>query len=109
MHRAGVELNFPEEQRDHRRGAYPTKSTGISYGGGSKVMALGTFHFPDPHTPQAPGDLNLGSRKNRRILERLEKCRGMSRLAGFISSESNSPPSFPHSPLAEALWISQVR
>ena len=37
MHTVWQQLHFPQEHQNHRRGAYPTKSTGISYGGGSKV------------------------------------------------------------------------
>jgi hypothetical protein len=39
MHVVRLQLHFPQEHQNHRRGAYPTKSTGISYGGGSKVTA----------------------------------------------------------------------
>jgi len=36
MERARKKL-FPKGCREHRRGLYPNLSTGISYGGGSKV------------------------------------------------------------------------
>jgi len=39
MHRAREQVHFNKESLKHRRGAYPMKSTGISYGGGSKVSA----------------------------------------------------------------------
>lgn len=37
MHRARQTLGFSKDHLEHRRGNYPVQSTGISYGGGSKV------------------------------------------------------------------------
>lgn len=38
MHHARENLGFAEDHLKHRRGNYPIQSTGISYGGGSKVI-----------------------------------------------------------------------
>ena len=43
MHSARERLKFPEGSTDHRRGLYPHLSTGISYGGGSKVSSGSWF------------------------------------------------------------------
>ena len=39
MQDASSRMHFSEESSNHRRGKYPMKSTGISYGGGSKVSS----------------------------------------------------------------------
>jgi len=39
MRDARSRIYFNEESSNHRRGKYPMKSTGISYGGGSKVSS----------------------------------------------------------------------
>lgn len=40
MEKARDTLRFPKGSMEHRRGHYPNVSTGISYGGGSKVSKL---------------------------------------------------------------------
>lgn len=37
MHKSREQFHFNQKFLDHRRGVYSMKSTGISYGGGSKV------------------------------------------------------------------------
>ena len=55
MKRARGKLRFPKGSTLHRRGQYPNLSTGISYGGGSKVSEPSPPP-PEPlaHLPPAP-------------------------------------------------------
>jgi hypothetical protein len=39
---------------------------------------------------EAPGDLNVGSKKNQKILKSLEEHTGMARLVGYVSGECES-------------------
>ena len=43
-------LTFKKGSETHRRGKYPHMSTGISYGGGSKVCRLILFLKPEAHS-----------------------------------------------------------
>lgn len=54
MHSARERLNFPKRSSKHRRGLYHHLSTGISYGGGSKVSLQQSLRRAEP------GSVNLG-------------------------------------------------
>jgi len=90
MENARGKLALPKGSRVHRRGAYPNVSTGISYGGGSKVSPEPTLHRQrnSPGVHQQPGDLVVGNKNNKTLIKSLEDHRGMARIVGFVKRKS---------------------
>lgn len=48
MDRAKQEIGLDDTETPHRRGDYPCVSTGLSFGGGSKVGAFLAYPYPCP-------------------------------------------------------------
>lgn len=69
----------------HRRGIYFALTTGVSFGGGQKVLLI--FFSPLLYSCfiQRPGNL-VNSRFYRRLIRRLLRNKAIRRLAGFQSS-----------------------
>lgn len=58
MEAARGKLTLPKASQDHRRGQYPNVSTGISYGGGSKVGDNQVLRHPH-YLPATPSVLEI--------------------------------------------------
>jgi hypothetical protein len=94
MEKACEEVPAPSGQNAPRRGRYAQLSTGISYGGGSKVSTSPWHGFDDRADPvtQGPHEMKIYSKRDDRLLKGLENLRGVRRLVGFTDRELPSDP-----------------
>lgn len=69
----------------HRRGRYLALTTGVSFGGGQKVLFTSSRCYWYSWLIQRPGNL-VNSRFYKRLIRRLLRNKAIRRLAGFQSS-----------------------